>query len=60
MDGRVQLPVIKYLQDRFKVQYVDTITEPGPNLILAEQMPLSCNPFFSGLKYQLRSTILKE
>ena len=37
MDGRVQLPVIKYLQDRFDIEYVDTITEPGPNLILAEQ-----------------------
>ena len=37
MDGRVQLPVIKYLQNRFNVQHVDTITEPGPNLVLSEQ-----------------------
>lgn len=37
MDGRVQLPVISYLKKRFKVDYVDSITEPGPNLILAEQ-----------------------
>ena len=37
MDGRVQLPVIKYLQKRFNVDYVDSITEPGPNLILAKQ-----------------------
>ena len=37
MDGRVQLPVIKYLQGRFNVDYVDSITEPGPNLILARQ-----------------------
>ncbi len=37
MDGRVQEPVIKYLKKRFNVDYVDTITEPGPNLILAEQ-----------------------
>ena len=37
MDGRVQLPVIKYLQEYFHVDYVDTITEPGPNLILAQQ-----------------------
>jgi hypothetical protein len=37
MDGRVQLPVIKYLQERFDVDYVDSITEPGPNLILAQQ-----------------------
>ena len=37
MDGRVQLPVIMYLQKRFNVEYVDSITEPGPNLILSEQ-----------------------
>ena len=37
MDGRVQLPVIQYLQKRFNVKYVDSITEAGPNLILAKQ-----------------------
>ncbi len=37
MDGRVQLPVISYLKKRFGVEYVDSITEPGPNRILAEQ-----------------------
>jgi len=37
MDGRVQLPVIRYLQKRFNAEYVDSITEPGPNLILSEQ-----------------------
>lgn len=37
MDGRVQLPAIRYLQQRFNVEYVDTITEAGPNLILSKQ-----------------------
>lgn len=37
IDGRVQLPVINHLQKRFNTKYVDSITEPGPNLILAEQ-----------------------
>lgn len=36
MDGRVQIPVIEYLKNEFKVDYVDMITEPGPNKILAE------------------------
>ena len=36
MDGRVQLPVIRYLQMRFNVDYVDCITEAGPDLILSE------------------------
>jgi hypothetical protein len=35
MDGRVQLPVIRYLQDRFGADYVDIVSEPGPNRILA-------------------------
>ncbi len=37
MDGRVQLSVIAYLKKRFGAEYVDSITEPGPNRILAEQ-----------------------
>jgi len=36
MDGRVQLPVIRYLQKRFNVDFVDSVTEAGPNLILSE------------------------
>lgn len=36
MDGRVQLPVNRYLQQRFNADYVDSITEPGPDLILSE------------------------
>jgi len=36
MDGRVQLPVIEYLMKRFQAKYVDIISEPGPNLILAK------------------------
>lgn len=35
MDGRVQLPVIYYLKERFGVPYVDVITEPGPVALLS-------------------------
>lgn len=35
MDGRVQLPVNKFLKVRFGADYVDTITEAGPNVALA-------------------------
>jgi carbonic anhydrase len=34
IDGRAQLPVILYLQNRFQVDYVDMITEPGMNRLL--------------------------
>ena len=37
MDGRIQLPVIKYLQKRFNVEYVDVISEAAINLVLSKQ-----------------------
>jgi hypothetical protein len=39
MDGRTQLPVNEYLKSRFNFDYIDTITEPGPVKILAENLP---------------------
>lgn len=36
MDGRIQIPVIQYLKQRFNADYVDVVSEPGPNGILAE------------------------
>lgn len=35
MDGRVQQPVIEFMTSRYGVEYVDMITEPGPNKVLA-------------------------
>jgi carbonic anhydrase len=37
MDGRTQVPVVAYLKKRFRVRYVDMITEPGPCRVLAER-----------------------
>ena len=39
MDGRVQLPVINYLKDKYSVDYVDMVTEPGPIKIVADNHP---------------------
>ncbi len=36
MDGRVQKPVNQYLISAYNADYVDVITEAGPNKILAE------------------------
>ena len=41
MDGRTQLPVILYLQKYFNAEYVDMITEAGPNRIMAERNNLA-------------------
>jgi hypothetical protein len=35
MDGRTQIPVIEFLGKRFGARFVDMITEPGPNQVLA-------------------------
>lgn len=37
IDGRTQRPVSEFLVERFGAEHVDTITEPGPNAVLAEQ-----------------------
>lgn len=39
MDGRIQMPVNQYMRQRFDAEYVDTITEAGPNRILALEEP---------------------
>ncbi len=39
IDGRVQLPIITWMKKQYDVDFVDMITEPGPNKILAENEP---------------------
>jgi carbonic anhydrase len=39
MDGRVQIPIIKWMKEKYKADFVDIITEAGPNKILSEQKP---------------------
>jgi hypothetical protein len=36
MDGRVQIPVIEFLRERFGVDNVDIVSESGPVLYLSE------------------------
>jgi hypothetical protein len=36
MDGRTQLPVIEWLKHQYCIDYVDMITEAGPERLLAE------------------------
>jgi hypothetical protein len=35
MDGRAQLPVIEFLKQKYSLDYVDMITEPGPDKMLS-------------------------
>jgi len=34
MDGRAQLPVINWLKSKYALDFIDMITEPGPDKIL--------------------------
>jgi|DewCreStandDraft_4_1066084.scaffolds.fasta_scaffold01072_30 carbonic anhydrase len=34
MDGRTQEPVLRWMKSRFDLDYVDNITEPGPDQVL--------------------------
>ena len=40
IDGRAQKPVTEFVIKKFKVDYVDLITEPGPDKVLSENKPL--------------------
>ena len=37
MDGRVQRPVLDWMERRFEARWVDTITEAGPVRLLADE-----------------------
>lgn len=36
MDGRVQIPVIEFLKNKYGLEFIDMITAPGINKILLE------------------------
>lgn len=36
IDGRTQEPIINYLKSEYNADYIDMVTEAGPNKILAE------------------------
>ena len=40
MDGRIQIPLAKWIKENHSVDYVDTITEPGVDKKVAESTDL--------------------
>ncbi|HEY5561552.1 MAG TPA: carbonic anhydrase [Clostridiaceae bacterium] len=36
IDGRTQIPVIKWMKENFAVDYVDLVTEPGMDKVLSQ------------------------
>lgn len=41
MDGRVQLPVLRWILNKYKIDFVDVITEAGIDGVLAKQRDIS-------------------
>jgi len=40
IDGRIQLPLAKWIKENYSVDFVDTITQPGVNKTVAENSDL--------------------
>ena len=40
IDGRVQVPISKWIQEKYSLDYVDTITEPGMDKVLTTSSDL--------------------
>ena len=57
MDGRVQLPVIDWMKKQYAADFVDMITEPGPNKILAENKP--CD-LIESLRKRVEISVIKH
>jgi len=57
MDGRTQLPVIEFMKKKYSVDYVDTITEPGPIKYLSENSDQSV---IDSIKYRVDISVRKH
>lgn len=57
MDGRAQLPVNEYIKKKFGVDHVDTITEPGPIRILAENQD---EMMLNSIKLRVEVSVVKH
>ncbi len=57
MDGRAQKPILEFIEKSFGVDYVDMITEPGPNKILAENNDIS---LIESLKKRIEISVEKH
>lgn len=51
MDGRIQIPISKWIKENYSVDFVDTITEPGVDKVLVE------NPHNESIKNKVSISI---
>jgi len=51
IDGRIQIPLAKWIKENYSVDYVDTITEPGVDKTITE------NSIFESIKTKVSISI---
>ena len=49
MDGRIQLPLANWIKEKYSVDFVDAITEPGVDKTVAENSDLESIKFKVGI-----------
>ncbi|MCX6775905.1 MAG: hypothetical protein NT130_03605 [Candidatus Micrarchaeota archaeon] len=57
IDGRVQMPIIEWMKREYHADYVDMITEPGPNRMLAEN---PSDPDVISIKRRVGISVMKH
>jgi len=58
MDGRIQLPLAKWIKENYSVDFVDAITEPGVDKIVAVNSDLESIKFKIGISINVHKSEL--
>jgi carbonic anhydrase len=57
MDGRVQSPVTQWLKKKYSIDFVDVITDAGPNYILAKNLDKAA---VESIKKRVEMSVMKH
>ncbi|WP_304451126.1 carbonic anhydrase [Nocardiopsis sp. YSL2] len=55
IDGRVQEPLTRWIRERFGVEHVDMVTEPGPDLFVATSDEEGLTPLLERIRVSRRA-----
>ena len=58
MDGRIQLPLAKWIKENYSVDFVDAITEPGVDKTVAANLDLESIKFKIGISINVHKSEL--
>ena len=57
IDGRVQRPTILWMREQYAVDFVDVISEPGPDKLLAEGWPSDVVPVQKKVSFSVQAHV---